>query len=264
MPKYFRDQVVKNIKVDEDLVRHLDHAIKARAVQLNNEINPENEENKRPFLTYVLRFDGKGIRYYEVGELLASFRVANDIDRLVVNVESPSALSSNRSIGEFLELKFDRVIESSCYIQVTSDNSDWVDSSFSSILDVTDKNKTKYGWARSTASRLLVQTSGVIVAFLISLWAAVEISPTIKLENSFILVFLFALLVFSNIWTHLSQFINSKIDKVFPNIFFYRPSKEKHQWLYQGLIVSLVAGVVLLSLNWGFGAIGNFLKGLAN
>lgn len=264
MPKYLRDQAIRNVKVDEALILQLDHVMKSRAALLNSEINPDNEEEKIPFLTYVLRFDGKGIRFFDVEELLSSFRVANDIERFVVSIESPSALSSNRNIGEVLELKLDQSIENNCYVQVTSDNSDWVDSSFASVLDIVSKNKTKHGWARSTASRLLVQLAGVVGSFLICLWATVEISPSINVENSFILVFLFALLVFSNIWTHLSQFINSKLDGAFPNIYFYRPGKEKYQWFFQGLVVSLIAALGLLVLNWLFDAIEGFLKGLAN
>ena len=263
MAKYLRDQIILSVRVDEELILHLDSVFQSRAHQLNLLINAEDSEKLRPFLIYVLRFDGKGIHFFSVEEMLSCFESAGEVDRIVMTIETPSSRNSNRQFGEYAELRLDKENNASCYIQVSADNSDWVDSTYSSVLDAISKNKTKFRYARSAISRFTIQMCGVASAFLLSLWAALVISPSFKVESAFVLVFLFALLLFSNIWTHLSHYITAKVDSVFPNVYFFRAQKQKLNWLYQGLIVGAATALGLYALSTLFSVIGEFLKGLA-
>jgi hypothetical protein len=108
---------------------------------------------------------------------------------------------------------------------------------------------------------LFVQLFGLVFGFLLSLWAAVKIAPHLTIESPFVISFIFALLVFSNIWTILNAQILRLINFWFPNLYFKRAGRES-PWL-NGILITLVGALVLYLLNmlWGWigGVLGTFV-----
>ena len=181
------------------------------------------------------------------------------MERVIITIETPESLTSNRHVGEHLEVKFDSLEDKNCFLSVTSDHSDWVDASFSAVMEVINKNKTKTGWVRSCWSTLTIQLLGVIGSFALSLWAAEAISPKLSIQNAFVITFFFALLLFSNAWGYLNTIILNNVSRTFPNIEFYRPDKDRLNWLMQALIAGIVTAFMLYIFTRLFSYIGDFL-----
>lgn len=262
MAKFLRDIRLSNIKINEELLIQLSEVFSARASLLkSNEGIQENEENKI-FLTFILRFDDKGYRFFTAPELIQYFRRAKEIERLIITVETGISLRSNRAVGDHLELRLDKIDNNNNLLSVTSDDSDWVDSSFSAVQEVLTKCKTRNGWARSAWSALGIQILGVVGGFGLSLWAASKISQKLTIENAFIITFLFAFLIFSNVWGYINNLILKYFYKIFPSIQFYRPDKDKINWLMQAIIGGIAAAFAFYLLGQLFAYIGDFLATL--
>jgi len=257
MAQFLRDEIVKNLTIDKDCLIQIASVFANRIKALNT----ESDENK--FFFYVIRFDNKGYRLFTIEELLANFDQAKRIERIIFTIETGKSLSSNRNIGAHFELRLDAKDPNLCYISVTADDSDWVDASFSAVHETIAKFKNKNFWARSAWMDLCVQLGGVFVSFVVSLWAAFIISPKLALENSFVITFLFAFLIFSNTWAYFKSLILQIVNKYFPNIKFYRPSKDRMHWLMQAVIGGITAAIVIYLLTLGFSFIGNILGALS-
>lgn len=106
-----------------------------------------------------------------------------------------------------------------------------------------------------------MQIFGVIVGFIVSLWLAFKIAPNLKIENPFVIAFLFILLVFSNIWGYLNQALLGFLAKVFPNIELVRPAKARLNWLIQAIVGSTAFAIVIYLLGLAFSFLSKFLSG---
>jgi hypothetical protein len=148
-----------------------------------------------------------------------------------------------------------------CVLIASSDNKDWAEASFAAVHEVLEKYRKKYWLARSHWTSLGVQIFGVIIGFIVSLWLAFKIAPNLKIENPFVIAFLFILLVFSNIWGYLNQVLLSFIAKVFPNIEFVRPAKARLHWLIQTIVGSTAFAIVIYLLGLAFSFLSKFLSG---
>ena len=91
-----------------------------------------------------------------------------------------------------------------------------------------------------------------------------QISPKLKIENAFIISFLFALLIFSNTWLYFRNLILTTVNKYFPNLKFYRPSKDRMHWLMQAVIGGIIVAIIIYLLSLGFSFIGDFLGKIAS
>lgn len=257
MAQFLRDAHITNTKVTEDLLHQLNEVFANRARPLID-VADDNEDN-RPFLTFIIRFDGKGYRLFSLDELVPHFKRASVVERIIITIETSVSLRSNRLIGEHLEIRFDGQEEKNCYISVTSDDSDWVEASYSAIMDIVKKHKTRNGVARSGWSTLIIQLFGIIAGFSLSLWAASRISPSLSIENAFVITFFFALLIFSNAWGYFNNIVLAFVHKTFPNILFYRPDKDRINWLMQALIGGIATALLLYVFGFVFSYIGEFL-----
>lgn len=264
MAYFLRDQHVTNLTVDEDSLRHINTVFESRERAINTNVPENDNTGQRAFLTYIIRFDNKGYRVFSLEELLRYFHQAKEVERLIFTVETGESLRSNRQLGTFLELRLDEKDPNNCLLTVTSNDGDWVDSSFSAVQDVLAKCKNKNGWVRTAWTQLAVQIIGVTLGFILSLWAAVKISPKLAIENAFVISFLFVLLIFSNTWTYLNQKIISFINALFPNLKFYRPRKDRMHWLMQAIIAGIALAVMLYLLNWVLSYLGDILGSLVN
>ena len=259
MAKFLRDVHLSNIKVTEDLLIQLTEVFVNRAQLQNNSITVQGDERKQSYQTFTIRFDGKGYRLFSLDELLQHFQRANNVERVIITFETSESLISNRLRGEYLEVRFDKLDEKSCYLSVTSDDLNWVDASYSAVQEVINKHQTKNSWARSIWSTITIQLLGVVVGFVLSLWAAALISPKFSFSNAYVITFFFAFLIFSNIWGYINTIILEHVHRTFPNIQFYRSDKDRPNWLIRTLIGGVILAFILYVLRNLTTYIGEFV-----
>lgn len=245
MAHYLRDQHVHDLSINEQALSQISNLFTERYQHLIDELTAQG---KTAFFTYIIRFDNKGYRVFTLNELIRYFNQAENVERVIFTIESDAAIQSNRAIGAYLELCLDGQDPNRCTLVASSDLKDWAEISFSSVHEVLERHQTKYWIARNRWMVLLVQLIGVAINFVISLWFAFKVSPNLKIENSFIIAFLFILLLFGNIWGFLNQALLGFITKLFPNIEFIRPRKAQLHWLLQTIVGSATVafGVILL------------------
>lgn len=264
MAHYLRDELLTNLTLTEDRLSQLDLALQARLPSMPENV-PVGEGGDPPVMMfYVIRFDGKGYRVFSFEALVAYFRQADYVERIAFVLESGVSLSTGRNVGSFAELRLDNREPSNSFIQVSSDDGDWVESTFAAGKDVLRRCANRNGWMRGLWSQLAIQIGGVFLGFLLSLWAAISISPYIRIENAFFIAFLFVLLVFSNLWGFLNQRLLSLVNRTFPNVRFFRPDRDRLHWLLQALVGGIVVAVALFLLNWLFAYVGQILQALAD
>jgi hypothetical protein len=259
MAQFLRDEQLKHFTLTEERLTQLYEAFHARRQSMPEEQQQPTPDEVRSFLYSVIRFDSKGYRYFSLDQLLSQFRRADYVERVIFTLESAQTVRNNRNVGSYMELRLDNKDPATAYLQVASDDEDWVNASFSAIKETLNRYKNRYGWARSVWSQLAVQIGGVLIGFLLSLWAAIKISPAIDIENAFFITFLFALLVFSNIWTYLNQAALRIVNSIFPSIKFYRPDRDRLHWLLQAVVGGIVVALVLVILNLLFEYVGQIL-----
>jgi hypothetical protein len=264
MARYLRDVRLSNISIKEDSIVQIAEVFEARALALQQSADAQEDTDGMPFLTFILRFDDKGCRFFTIEELLHNFHRAKNVERIIFTIETVTSFKTNRTVGDHLELRFDKYDENNNILSVTSDDSDWVDSSFSAVQEILNRCKTNYGWARSTWSALGIQILGVVGGFGLSLWAAARIAKQLSIENAFLITFLFTLLIFSNIWSYISNVVLKYVHQVFPNVQFYRPDKDRVNWFMQAVIGGVAATLAWYILNNVVTYIGEFLSEISN
>ena len=259
MAQFLRDKQVFAITLDEDALTEIFRVLERRATALQTS---HLEKNESLVVFSVIRFDGKGYRVFSSEELLYYFRSSKSVERIVMTFQTGSAVSTNNAVGSFIDLWFDGSDPNQCWLRVSSDDSDWVDASFSTLEDSLRNLKNRHGWSRSWWFGLLIQLSAVVLGFILSVWAAAVITPRIPVENAFVIVFLFLLLLFSNTWEYLKSSISNTINTFLPNIEFYRPDKDKYRWLMQSLIAAMVAAILLYVFHFIIQHVGDELSRL--
>lgn len=256
MAFYIRDQYVQNLSVNVEALSQINNVFNERFRQLKAELSAAE---KTAFFTYIIRFDNKGYRVFGLDELLRYFNQAHKVERVIFTIESDDALGSGRHTGAYLELCLDSQDPARCVLVSSSDTKDWAEASFAAVHEVLVKHKTRNGLARSPWTNLLVQLLGVAIGFIISIWLAFKVSPNVRVENGFVLTFLFILLVFSNIWGYLNQMLLAQVGRLFPNIDFIRPQKAQLHWLLQAIVGSAAFGSVVYLMGIGFSFLSRIL-----
>lgn len=264
MAFYLRDQHVENVSTDAEALNQVNNVFAERFAQLRSEFQAGAPQGKNAFFTYIIRFDNKGYRVFSLEELMRYFNQAREVERVIFTVESGDAISTNRNVGAYLELCLDAKEPARCVLVASSDNKDWAEASFAAVHEVLAKCRTKNGVVRSPWTSLSVQMFGVVVGFIVSLWLAFKVAPNLKIENSFVISFLFILLVFSNIWGYLNQTLLGLIARLFPNIEFIRPAKARLHWIMQAIVGSTAFAVVVYLLGLGFSFLSKVLAGFFN
>jgi hypothetical protein len=249
MAFYIRDQHVQNLSLDVEGLAQIDSIFTERFTQLEAELLPAGQD---AFFTYIIRFDNKGYRVFDLNELLRYFNQAHKVERVIFTIQSSEALASNRNAGAYLELCLDSQDPTRCTLVSSSDTKDWAEASFAAVHEVLVKHKTRNGLARSPWTNLLVQLLGVAFGFLVSIWLTFKVAPNVNVENGVAISFLFILLVFSNIWGYLNQLLLSQVSKLFPNIEFIRPQKAQLHWVLQAIVGSAAFAIVVYLMGLGF------------
>ncbi|HDL0331581.1 TPA: hypothetical protein PWK97_002872 [Legionella pneumophila] len=258
MAHYLRDQQITNVSIGESEIEQITTLFIRQVNTLNGLIPKGDDGAKTPIFYFTIRFDGKGYRVFSQEELLAHFKQAKEVERIIFTLETGESIRTVRNIGVVIELKLDQNNPGNCSLVVTSDDQEMVNTVFFSFQEVLMNCKNKYGFVRTAWMELFVQIVGIAFGFIFSLWAAVKIAPRISIENSFVICFFFIFLLFSNTWSYLSKLIHGFLNYIFPNVYFYRPDKHRMTWLMQ-IIVTAIIGAISL---WILGALSSYFIGI--
>lgn len=246
MGRYLRDEAIKNVTVREDILRDISYEFLSRAQKINNVLtDDEKNQGQVQLVSYVIRFDNKGYRFYAIDELLKFYKNANKVERVIICMESQQSRNTGRVFGCHSELRFDAKDPSNCWLSVSSDEQDWVESTYSAYRDVIAAIENKNGIVRTSWTNLVIQIGGVIFGFLASLVIAEKVSPLLTVDSSFAVSFLFLLLIYSNLWMYLNELVLKSIDLTFPNVKFQRKKSYILHWSLQAVVVGQVS-----EANW--------------
>ena len=258
MARFLRDQIISNITVTKESVKEISDLFLGILDQYNINLDPQKTQNKILYVSYIIRFDDKGYRVFFLEELLEYFHQGKKVGRIIFTIENLESLHSNRQFGTFVELRLDSFDPYSSNLMVSADEKHWVDSAFSAVKDVLKNFKNFNKFARSEWTRFLVQMIGVALGFFVSWWAASQISPSINIQNSFVICLLSAFLIFSNLWGYLNQQILKYINFQFPNIKFFRRDIDKTHWLKQGLVITIGGTLIIFLFKFIFPIWGKY------
>jgi len=267
--KFLRDGYLKNITITEKTLTLIDEYLSELENAHNEtlrELDPDAPEtiDKTLVMTYVIRFDNRGYQLNDFSEVKRHFVQAINVERVIFQLDSGLSARTNATRGDLCKVHLDSRTPNNCFISVTSELSHVVDSVFHGLNDIIDKCRNRHGFARNTWFQLALQIFGVIVGFGASLIAGVEIAPHLNIDNSIVISFLFAFLVFSNLWGFIyAQFLRL-FDHLFPSIHFLRKEKDRFHWLAQTVIGGLIVAVVIFFLGhafvWAGKILGQFVK----
>ncbi len=259
MSNFLRDTFIKNISLNEDRLRKINDVFVELAVSNNQGLqNTEEDTKKYILLKYIIRFDNKGFLLNEFDKVIKYLQGSKKTERIIFHLDSNESYFSNAQYGKKVELRFDANNPNNCHLTVQDDNSDWVDSTFCKIEEELNKYKNKHFLVRNAWTPFFVQIFGVLVGFILSLWAALRIAPALSIDYGFIVSFVLAFLIFSNVWTYLNQQILNLINFFFPNITF-KDSKGLH-WLAKSLLSAIFVAISLFVINKIFIYVGLLLK----
>ena len=262
LARYLRDEQFENISINSNLLTQLDVSLRRLILSTPEYNHVEAPQNSKVLIIYTIRFDGKGYRVFTIEELLEYFNQAQEVERIALQIETEGSLGSNRAIGSYFDLKFDN--KQSSFLTVSSDNEAWMNDSFTSTKEIIQKYRNKHGYVRNAWVGLLIQLFGVLIGFILSLWVAKKISPSLNIENSFLISFLLILLIFSNLWTQIGSRLSAILNFTFPAIRFKREEKDQLHWIYQALVGGIVVALTLYLLDKAFSYMGTTLGAFIN
>jgi hypothetical protein len=260
LANYLRDEFLENFSVTEQTLEQINDFLTEREINTNKKLKEAKAKpDQELLLSYIIRFDNRGYKPAEFSELKKHYSQANSIERIIFTLDSAQSVQTNRTYGENFEIRIDAKDPKNTYIQVSSDDSDAVDSVFCGLLEIIKKGKNKNWLVRNTWSQLIVQIVGVVFGFILSLIAGLQISPHINIENSFVITFIFAFLIFSNTWGFLNEQILRFLEFSFPNVRFVRQGKSSLNWLSQAFVGGVFVAITLLIISNVFGWLGSIL-----
>lgn len=249
MGAYLRDKMLPNVSINETNLRALSAALDAAVVAAP--VVP----NQVPLQHYIIRFDEQGNRAFSLSDLLTFFNGATAVERLIMTVETPEALNTNRAIGTYIDISLDRDDKSRCFVRVSSDNQGWVDAHFAAIVSIFSRLKTSNGIVRAQPFTGVVQALAMVVGYTLSLLAAKTIAPNLAIDNAIIFAFIFVLLVYSHLWGLVGPALSRYLNRGFPLVRFDNGKRRVTEWLFQGLVTS----AVWAGLAWAVVEVGALL-----
>ena len=258
MGSFLRDEYIRNVTIDEDALQGVSEYFQGRASQLDA-AQQQHQEKEHVFVTYIIRSDNKGYRFTSYDDIRKFYIQAKEVERVIFTLESGESLRSNRMFGTYMELRLDSRDMSNCILVASSEDQNWVDSAFSCVSELIKKQTNKNRFIRNAWTHFLVQIAGVCLGFVLSLWAGIKAAPHLAIENAFVVSFLFAFLVFSNVWTYLNERIHFILNYYFPNLFFCRKGKDTLHWLLQTVVGGVVLAIALFLLDKAFSFVGRIV-----
>ncbi|HFQ5066102.1 TPA: hypothetical protein ACGUVR_004707, partial [Vibrio vulnificus] len=262
---FLRDQFIKNVTVDEELLQQVNDFLAERCISSNEQLEKKGGVQEDVLLqNYIIRFDNRGYKLTEFSDVQKYYAQATKVERVIFTLDSNRAAFSNKQQGTSIELRLDSNEPNNTTLQVSSDDGDLVDSVFCGLLEIIKKFQNHNGKIRNNWTQLLIQLLGVGLGFVASLVMALKLYPYVKIESAFIITFLFTFLVFSNAWGFINQQILNLVNKLFPNVRFARAGRSPLNWLWQALVGGLIVAFALLIINgildWVIKVLGNYVQ----
>jgi len=241
MSKFLKDIFLKNLTISEKSLGEL-NADLTHVVSVENKRLKEQYKNiqdplyirNQLFISYTIRFDGRGFRLYGFDEVMNYFREAKNVERFFFNAFSADSI--NAISGKNIHIGFDTKNVDTCYMCVQDDDKDWTDSAFAKIEDRLKKYKNWNYLIRHKWTVTFIQTLGAFGIFLISFWLANKIFPFINVNNAFLFSFIATFLLLANLWTPIYGTILRMVDRIWANITF---RERKLDWLIKSSIVPI-------------------------
>lgn len=262
MANFLRDTFIRNRAFKESTVESIYRVFEEAAHGLIPIVDPQGTQEERVSFSVVIRFDQRGYRVWNVGDLMRYFREAKSVERLSFEIDTTTSFRTGRSTGAHCTLQVDVNEANRCLVQVASDDRSWVEKVYADLSALVDQNKTVSALVRTPATLWLIQIAGVSLGILLCIWLARLASPALKVDNPFLIAFLVALLIFSNTWTFLLQFINWVVGKAFPNVMLLRKDEERLHWAWQAVVGVAIAAAVAKVLAATYDLIEVALRGL--
>lgn len=253
--KFLRDRFISNLSLNPERLMAISEILVALAETANQNVSVDDPQ--RVTTNYVIRFDNKGFVVDDFQTVLIYHNGAKRTERITFLLQSEASRLSNAQTGKLVELRLDALSTNNCSLSVQDDDAAWTDAAYCRIDEELRKYGNRHYLVRNAWTTFFVQILGVLAGVFLSLWAALRISPKLSIDYAFVVSFVFALLVFSNIWTYLNQRILDFFDFIFPNISF-KESRGLH-WLGRALISAVFIAAAFFALDALFGVIGRIL-----
>jgi len=243
--KFLRDEFLQNMSFTEDALSKVNECFQeiATIAKQGLDLSEKDQAALSRFLlqSYIIRFDNKGFRLNDFQEVLKHFRDARKVERFIFILQAVENITSSGTKGKGIELRLDANDPGNCLLMVQDDESEWVDSAFWKIRERLNRYRNRSYLVRTKATPMIVQLLGVTIGFMGSFWAAVKVAPVLAIENALGFVFIIFLLLFSNLWAYLYEWIINTINRLWPNVSF----KEKRalHWLMQAIISAAFVGL---------------------
>jgi hypothetical protein len=261
MATFLRDEEISNITVSEETLGLIFDAL-IRRMQVMPEFLATQQGQAGAFVTATIRFDQKGNRVFERQRLLDHFNQATFVERVIFDLNSAESVRTSNVSGSFCNLRLDTSETVRCFLTVSSEDENWLNGTFGAAKEILARCKNRNGWIRNPVVDLVIQLSGLLVGFVLSLWAATLIAPNLKIQNAFLISFFLVLLMFSNLWSPINQRLRSILYRAFPSVRFYRSTKDRLHWLYQSVVGGVVVAITLYLLSSLFSYAGRILGSL--
>ncbi|OQX87530.1 MAG: hypothetical protein B6D55_02940 [Candidatus Omnitrophica bacterium 4484_70.2] len=250
MKTTLRDEYLKNITVSENMLLELNNKI----VEIINKINKtETDDQRKLWLTYIIRFDKKGKSVFTYDEAISCYKNAKIIERFIFSVDCWHSFQ-NKMFGKSVNIGFDILDINNCRLVVQGDDGLWVDSTYSALVDIIKKSKNLNFIAQNSFTPFLVQIAGVIIGVLLSIKGAQWLEPRLKIQYALPFAFIIVFLLFSNIWTYLYPALLRCINKLWPNITF--KEKQNNLTIVIRWAMNILLGAIFLA---GVKSIGSSL-----
>lgn len=237
MVAYLRDTSIPYLTIRSD---DLDNLNKDLATIMDEAILTDDSIH----IEYTIRYDGMGIIRKNYSEIKQCFDIAKKIDRIILNLKNKESYLSK---GKEIEIRLDSSNYSNCYLKVADDDEAWVEKNFKLLSLRLNKFKNKNSIVHSDFTTLAIQLLGVLSGLILSLIFAKLLTPFIKIQHSFFILFIGIYLVFSNLWTYILFNINRIRIKFWPFISF---NKKPLGIFWQTVIGLIISSVVMFLAKW--------------
>ena len=256
MSNYLRDRHIRSVSLDEDRIRNI-HGCLVEIANINNE-NIDAADPKFVDVKVMIRFDSKGFLLSDIDEVIGYYKSAKRTERFNFVLESGQSRASNRASGKAVDLWFDALNELNCILRVQDDDKTWAESTFCKLEEEIDKYGNMNFIIRTAWTPFVVQILGVTAGVLLSLWAALRISPYFEIQYPFVASFVLAFLIFSNIWTYLNSVVLKFLDYAFPNISIRE--NRGLRWLFQTFLATIVVAAAVYFVDRTFDFFGRIVS----
>jgi len=262
MGMFLRDELPSNLVLNEESLKRINMDIAEIANSYNSATKGDEPRDRHLDQFYIIRFDNRGFKLYNFDEVIRHFSDADRVERFIFYLESPEATKSNKIVGKSLEIRFDALNPANCYLGVTDDDCNWVDSTFTKLQERIGKYGNIYARiARKRVISFVIQIIGVAVGFLLSFFLADLISTRLAIQSSLWFAFILVFLLFSNSWTFVYPLVLKIRDFYYPNISF---KKQKGGGFIKEIIGALIITIIIstiIGLFWYIiDNIGEFIK----